>query len=99
MNSLIVLRGSILRVALLTAAFFLSGSSTNILAAAVLWDLNGNTNGTVQDFINAGVTEDISAETVAQVSAQTSTTMTNGVVTLAYVSGSAAGIFTAPTNK
>lgn len=57
-------------------------------AEVILWDLNlvsgtGN-DGTVADFIELGVTEDLSGAAVTQVLASASNTMTAGSISLSY---------------
>ena len=88
--------GNLLRLALLAAAI---AGVPDLKAANILWDLNGTLNATLQDFINAGVTEDISADSVTYVPALTAASMSTNGITLSYVSNNASGSFTAAANK
>lgn len=62
-------------------------------ASVILWDINevsGTANdGSVSNFIALGVTEDLAGATVSQVTASTNSTMTDGTISLTYLSGAA----------
>ena len=62
-------------------------------ALPVLWDFNetsgGANDGTVADFVELGVTEDLTGATVSQITASTNAAMTDGTISLSYLSGMA----------
>lgn len=65
-------------------------------ADPILWDFNFDDRasglGTVSNFIDLGVSEDLTGATVSQINGLTNSTMTDGVISLSYVSGFAFGV-------
>jgi hypothetical protein len=78
---------------ILAGVIFAGGLVTQ--AEAILWDLNYDVNpanqATVADFAALGITEDLTGATVSQVIASSFLPMTDGTITLSYLSGSAFG--------
>lgn len=66
-------------------------------ADSVLWDINYDVNPTnqaaVSDFTALGVSEDLTGASVSQVIASTNSTMTDGTVSLSYLTGIAYSAF------
>lgn len=66
-------------------------TTLGVQADAFLWDLgistNSANNGTIADFTALGVTEDLTGATVSQILASTNSAMTDGTITLSYLSG------------
>jgi hypothetical protein len=85
----------VLRLALLAGILVATAGSAN--AASVLFDVNRR-NGpvgptTLQDFIDAGVTEDLTGATALSVEGSPNSAMTVGGITLSYAVGTAFGDF------
>lgn len=66
-------------------------------ADTILWDINYDVNpanqATNSDFTALGITEDLTGATVSQVIASTNSTMSDGTISLSYISGLAFNAF------
>ncbi|HKL20832.1 MAG TPA: hypothetical protein VJ904_03450, partial [Tichowtungia sp.] len=72
-------------------------------ANPVLLDLNEETgtgnDGSVTDFTDLGITGDLAGASVSQILASTNSSMTDGTITLSYLSGAAQGLTSYTTNN
>jgi hypothetical protein len=79
---------------IISAALMLTALA--VQANPILWDLNNDTNpngqGTVDNFIALGVTEDLTDAIVSEVIASPNSAMTDGTITLSYLNGIAHGV-------